>query len=491
MDRLNVTDREKPVVSKILWDFLSLALVVFFPMAFLYFRNLTLVNPKEVLITFIIFFSGGFFILVGARLFTKRISKVAFLLNISMLAIMLFEPIETRIIRYFPFIYYWHLIYIFITLIFLLGVFVFIRVDHQSISSINKGSALIFGVLILTNVIMAAPEIIVELQKKDVINNQVVVSQNAMSNGENIYLLIFDEYGGQDGLLRYAGYDNSSFYDELENLGFNVSPHSRNYTTSTNIEVTNLLNLSLSLTSKNYTLSARNEILKSPALFKLAKQNGYFINVIDDQSFISPDPENVDRLVVVQSNLSKVESFLLVTLKNTVFYPFFAAKENDRPKEIETLFDEIIKSTDIQDTNLLTVGYFMFPHKPWVFDENGNEISISERENWRNPEIYLGQLRFVSAQILEVVEEIIRKDPNSIIIIQADHGYRLPMHLESFLDKTIEDRELESDFQRNILNVLYYKGKKLDIDNLSGLNTLIKVINAHFSIEIPFVESEK
>jgi len=489
MDRKKSTEKEKTADGKIVWDFLSLALVVFFPMAFLYFRNLTLVNPKDVAVTFLIFFLCGFIVLVAARLFTKRISKVAFLLNVSMLAIMLFEPIETRMARFFPFIYYWHLIYIFASLIVLLGVFVFMRVDHQSVNNINKGIAVIFGILILTNFIIAIPQIIVELQKKDVNHNQVDISQNAINNGENVYLFIFDEYGGQDGLLRYAGYDNSSFYDELQNLGFNVSPHSRNYTIGTNIEIPNLLNLSLSLTSQNYTLSARNEILKSPALFRLFKQNGYSINVIDDQSFISPDPENIDRIVTVQSNLSKVESFLLVTLKNTVFYPFFTAKENDRPKEIEMLFDEIEKSADLQDTNLLTVGYFMFPHKPWVFDEYGNEISISERENWRNPEIYLGQLRFVSSQILEIAGEIIKKDPNCIIIIQSDHGYRLPMHLESFLNETIEDRALESNFQRNILNVVYYKGEELDIEDLSGLNTLIKVINTHFSIEIPFVES--
>lgn len=485
------TEKEAPLIRKNIWDFLSLALVVFFPIAFLYFRNFTLVSPKEVLITFLVFFSGGFFILVAARLFTQRISKIAILLCVIMLAIMLFEPIETRLVRYFPFVYYWHLIYIFITLIVLLGVFIFKRVENQAISKINQGVAVIFGILVLTNIIMAIPQLIVEVQKKDVINDQVLVSQTATSTQENVYLFIFDEYGGQDGLLRYAEYDNSSFYDGLENLDFNVSPHSRNYTIGSNIEVANLLNLSLSLTSQNYTLSARNEILKSPALFTLFKQNGYSINVIDDQSFISPDPEKIDRLVVVQSNLSKVESFILATLRNTVFYPFFAAKENDRPKEIVTLFDEIKKSTDIQDKNLLTVGYFMFPHKPWVFDENGNELSISERENWRNPKIYLGQLKFVSSQILEVVKDIIRKDPNCIIVIQSDHGYRLPMHLESFLDKPIKDRELESDFQRNILNAVYFKGKELDINNLSGLNTLIKVINAHFSIAIPFVDSGK
>ena len=488
MDKIVETEKEKILIRNNIWDFSSLALVVFFPIAFLYFRNLTLVNPKEVLVTFLIFFSGGFFILLISRLFTERISKVAFLLNVCMLAIMLFGPIETRLVRYLPFVFYWHLVYIFITLIVLLGLFVFMKLDDQTTGKINQVIAAIFGFLIFINFSMAVPNLIKEVRKSKISNTPVLVEESKTASSENVYVLIFDEYSGLDALQRYTGYDNSSFYEQLVRLGFNVSPHSRNYTTNTNIEITNVLNLSMALNNQNYSISARNELLKEPALFSLFKQHDYFVNVIDDQTMIPVDAKGIDRLYVGQSSLAKAETFQLVMLKHSVFYPFFTAKEGERAQEIKALFEEIVNSSTLQDQKLLTVGYFMFPHLPWVVDENGNQISSTERDNWKNPNAYLGQLKYVSSRIIEVVEGIIQKDPDAIIVLLSDHAYRLPAHLERLYGQKVEDGALEYDFQRNILNAVYFKGQKLDIEGLSGVNTLIKVINTQFSTEIPFVE---
>ncbi len=465
----------------------TIAIVVLFPIAHLYFRNLTLVNPTEVLITALLFFALGLAIFGATWLLLGSSSKAAILTSISMLSIMLFRPIENRLTAFIPILYYWHIVYLLLSMLILVAIVLHLKVKNELAQTFVRVIAAIFGVLVLTNVIMATPKIITELSKEKVNQSMAIEPQSTISSGDNVYLLIFDEYGGYDGLLRYANFDNSSFYEELENMGFSVAPYSRSDTISTNIEIPNLLNLSQSLTNDNYRLAARTEILEHPRLLSLFKQNDYFVNVIDDQKFLAPSEDLVDQIFIAQDDLAKVETFQLVTIKRSVFYPFFTAKEHDRADEIDMLFDELGKAADIQDSHVLTVSYMMTPHKPWVFDQNGNQISISERENWRNPNIYIGQLQYTSSRILETVKKIIRKDPNAIIVILSDHGYRLPMHLEAFLDEEFDNRALEADYQRNILNAVYYQGKEFEIGDLSGLNTLIKVVNTHFSMSIPFV----
>jgi hypothetical protein len=445
------------------------------------------VNLSEFLITALLFFAFGLMIFAAGWSLLGSSSKAAIIASIGILFILLFRPIENRLSAISPYLHYWHVVYLIISLLVFIGIVLHLNVKNDLAVTITRVIALVFGVLVLTNVVMAAPQIITEMSKEEVTQNSMVSAKSVTNTGENVYLLIFDEYGGYDGLLRYANFDNSTFYQDLERLGFSVAPHSKSYTIGTNIEIPNLLNLSQSLTSENYKLAARNEILENPLFIRLFKQNGYFINVIDDQKFLSPSADLVDRIFVAQDDFAKVETFQLVTFKRSVFYPFFTAKEHDRANEIEMLFDELGKAADIQENHVLTVSYMMVPHKPWVFNERGDQISISERENWRNPNIYIGQLRYTSSRILETVERIIQKDPDAIIVILSDHGYRLPLHLESFLDKEIEDRELESDFQRNILNAVYYRGEEFEIGDLSGLNTLIKVVNAHFSLTIPLV----
>jgi hypothetical protein len=59
----------------------------------------------------------------------------------------------------------------------------------------------------------------------------------------NVYYFLFDEYAGYDGILRYTGFDNTDFYNSLEELGFVTSKHSKNGSTDTNTEIPNLLQL--------------------------------------------------------------------------------------------------------------------------------------------------------------------------------------------------------------------------------------------------------
>jgi hypothetical protein len=90
-----------------------------------------------------------------------------------------------------------------------------------------------------------------------------------------------------------------------------------------------------------------------------------------------------------------------------------------------------------------------------------------------------------------VVTNIIKNDPDAIVIIQSDHGYRQAYYLKNWYGETYDDWGLEMQYIRNILNAVYYKGEKIDIENYSGVNTLIIVLNEHFGMNYELLEQPK
>ena len=68
------------------------------------------------------------------------------------------------------------------------------------------------------------------------------------------------------------------------------------------------------------------------------------------------------------------------------------------------------------------MGYLQCPHAPTILDKNGNLVDSYENVGWQwdRPELYLGQLEYISSFILELVTTIQEHDPDALIIVQSD-----------------------------------------------------------------------
>jgi len=69
--------------------------------------------------------------------------------------------------------------------------------------------------------------------------------------------------------------------------------------------------------------------------------------------------------------------------------------------------------------------FFLFyrilnPHSPFRFDADCSRIFEGETIT---EELYLGQLRCVSSQIVSAIDVIRESDPSAIIVVQSDHGF--------------------------------------------------------------------
>lgn len=420
---------------------------------------------------------SGIFILIGLVLFLvvelmiKELNKSAIITSLILLFTLNFALIEKALIKILPMLYYWHVLMLILTIIALASLLIKKKISIELAENIRLITLIVFSGLILFNGVSAIPSMI-EKNSDDRIEAQSNFSKGTIEANSNVYYFIFDSYGGYENLLRYTGYDNTPFYDSLEDLGFNVSKSSRGYTIETINELPNLLNLAqINDSSMSYDLRRKN--LENPLLFRLFKEHGYKINLISDYGAI-PTGDYVDYLFETEMYEDTIENFLI---KNTIYYPLLIEQyRNSRIIEVESLFQYMSKSWDIGPENLFTFAYVEFPHEPLVVDEYGRNLPLSEKYNIENPDIYLGQLKYASKKILEVVEVIIEKDPEAIIIIQSDHGYRKP------------PKGLERTFMTNVLNAVYYKGEIIDIEALTSLNTLYVVVNKFFGMEFELIE---
>lgn len=130
----------------------------------------------------------------------------------------------------------------------------------------------------------------------------------------------------------------------------------------------------------------------------------------------------------------------------------------------------------------------MFPHQPWVVDENGKLLDEKDRDNFENTDIYLGQLKYANKLIYDMVETLIENDPNSTIFLLSDHGFRYPTHMYRLFGEEMEDSDLERFYMRNILNAVYVSGEKHDIEAYSGINTVRTVLDKMFNLGLGLIE---
>jgi len=485
-------------VSKknIIFSILSVLCVTLFPCFFLYLQNTGIAIFSDFLNV------AGMFLLVGlsllglSYLIFRKIEKAALFSNVTLLFLLYFALIEKAIVDKFPMLYYWHIALICLFLIFQIGYLIYNKVNLKLANQINQVFLFIFAGLILFNGIISVPKMLQAASNKSQEETHGNVEQANVVNNEpqkelpNVYYFIFDEYAGFDSIQRYCNYDNSAFFDALEELGFVVSRHSKNDTAFTLTEIPNLLQLR-KVNSNDMTNAEKTENLKNPYLLRLMKDNGYIINALDMYSYNFIDISLADMHLDI-NYVSTYNTFTKLVVENTFYYPFYGSNNNEiEIRNMLNMFNYAMESSKISNSNLFTIGYFYFPHDPYIVDEYGNKTNDVDRLNLRDPEPYLAQYKYATKRILELSNEIVKNDPNAIIILQSDHGFRLPHYLRDIYGIETYDMAVESPYERNILNAVYYQGQNIDIDNYSGINTLRTVLNKLLNTNFEMIEQPK
>lgn len=231
----------------------------------------------------------------------------------------------------------------------------------------------------------------------------------------NVYYFLIDAYARQDTLKNLMNFDNEYFLTELKEKGFSVSKNALSNYHFTAASLSATMNMRYHKKNEQDILGYEQMHLSlkgDNAVRNVFRKNGYKIVNIPAHWHQMTCYGNEDACI-------KGKSFEIYTT-------FFSQTPLRKFKFQNHYVDE--KSVENSLNLFENEPKFIFVHFAQVhdaiFDENGRFISTFHPifSNLNDSKRYIWSIQVMNKALLTMVDKIKAKDPNAVIIIQADHG---------------------------------------------------------------------
>jgi hypothetical protein len=374
---------------------------------------------------------------------------------------------------------------IFLT-IFIVGIISLIKTksldDKTSVANVMALTIVLFLGINIAAYVVENP---VDLSASGFVDMTLPVSN--IEKKPDVYLFLLDEYAGKAQLKEDFNYDLSNFENELKQRGLLVPEKSYSNYPTTLISEAALLNMNyfdfltaeVGPDSKDRRLVYK--IIDQNNVMKLFKKNGYKITSFYGGEGAKGDPLLVDTKLC---NIGLIDYDLLKNLVNT-YVPISYFNDNilfrNQYEKLECAFTEIPNFEKDNKIPNFYYAHLLLPHAPYIYNEQGERVTFSGNPNDKNA--YLEQLIFTNKKMLELIDSIQSRSPDSVIIIVSDHGYRPDINWEN--PKNI-------DYIRgfNIIHAFYYPDKEVELpDDSSNVNVFRIFFNLYFDTDYEILEN--
>ena len=246
----------------------------------------------------------------------------------------------------------------------------------------------------------------------------------------NIYFIICDAYPRADYLLDYFDYDNTPFLDQLRERGFYVADKSRSNYCHTLPSLASTLNLDYldpEIVPRDYSENVPllvPRIQDSLALRTLRAHDYEFVAIA---SAMSPTQmEGADRYIRPDhAHQSEYQQLLIDMTPVRSVLNRLSQREQLRWYQFAPFTLDAIASIRSNGRPMFVFAHLLSPHRPHAYDRDGRFLPVDQfppyKEGWRTV------TEFLNTRLVQVVDSIRTMEPNSIIIIQGDHGCNAPV----------------------------------------------------------------
>jgi hypothetical protein len=261
-------------------------------------------------------------------------------------------------------------------------------------------------------------------------------------NLPDIYYFILDSYARVDLLQQAYNYDNSTFLNDLEKMGFYIANCSQSNYMRTDIALATALNMDYlqnlgdKFTADTYNRAPLYELLKhslvrdtlEAAGYKtIAYATGFPWSELDDATvFESPSP--------LWSDLTEFEELLLNTTLARVLEdsgkinPFQISSQHYRERT-SYIFDSLPEVVKMPGPKFVFM-HVISPHPPFVYGPDGEPTDPAEFLNTdgKYPPAkyalgYTNQVTYINGKVEQAITRLINDSSiPPVIIIQGDHG---------------------------------------------------------------------
>ncbi len=327
--------------------------------------------------------------------------------------------------------------------------------------------------------------------RKDILANQPLL-QHYSGPKPDIYLILADEYAGDDQLKDIFHFDNSRFFAELENRKFRVNRHSRSNYNITVFSIASILNMDFLNLSKGYSRNILPVLdsLRKNRLSDFFSQIGYLYHNTSffNDSISKKFPHTLSAFLPNQIfllNRLTLANDLATTLRPLAQKTGLIKKvpENFEPSVgyNQYIFDQSVAlSKENTGRPKLVYSHFFMPHAPYYFDSSGQLLPPGQTgwEHNYNKEKYLSYLRYTNHELLRLVDSIqMGSNGNAIIVLLSDHGFRQfrePVKREYFFSN---------------ISAVYLPGQNYALlyDGISNVNVFRSILNTQFNQSLPML----
>ncbi len=369
---------------------------------------------------------------------------------------------------------YWHML----SLVILFSVLIFDVFKRKITDELSQSAVLILIIVanfyLFVNLVPLVPYLLKENMRENIGQEEIVVSMEK----PNIYYLVFDEYSSNEFMKKYYNYDNSELISALEHLNFNISLSSSNEASLTAVCMTNIMNLDYIFDMDDGNDRNMNDVItrkrKDNKLFQILNNFGYHIMAVGEADFYGL--EDLSQSGALEKSTIDGRTYTELVFSKTFLYPFYTEDTTLKLQNIEKIRNYMNHLCLTPNSGNFVLFHIELPHTAFVVDQHGKTIAAENRLNWEDPKYYLGQYQYASRMMLDIVSHIIENDQDSILILCSDHSAR---GCTEFLDLD----------KCQIFNTVYFQGEPFDIEGLSGINTLRKVLNRTFAMDFEMIES--
>ena len=245
-----------------------------------------------------------------------------------------------------------------------------------------------------------------------------------LSGLPSIIYIIPDEYPSERALKTNFDYDNSQFVHNLTEIGFEINYITSNYMYS-DISIPSTLNMNyLEQGSKSFSY---NDEISTSKVVQLFKKNNYELILINGGTDVYV--ENFDENFCKNMNQNKF-SYLSEYLGTSILRPIRSivadAIPNSSINEAENrtcFFEQLNNLKNLEGEKKFVLADLLMPHIPYFYqDEGGNLQKINDMEI--NKHNFIGNLEIVNDKLLKILPNLIQNNPNTIILVMSDHGFR-------------------------------------------------------------------
>jgi len=263
----------------------------------------------------------------------------------------------------------------------------------------------------------------------------------AVKQMPSVYIILLDEYAGNETLIKYTNFNNDAFLSDLKSMGFHVVNNPRSNYNHTILSMSSFLNADYNYFSniksdkKYYKQSlARIENNRAVATFS---ELGYEI-----KNFSPFNLNNHQRFYKSFTLPSGSEIIISPTILDDIYnnWMFFITRRLPDKTRFEnlvsrkTIFNKVILDSilDYSVNNKkpsFCFAHLNMPHAIYARDSTGRintsfltkqNVTVADRTN-----AYVQYLVYTNQFVLPYLQKLKRNTNNSdIIILMSDHGYR-------------------------------------------------------------------